>query len=94
MSIFSFFLNNDVEWCEFMDYFNPYEDPFDHILSESIPIFDKMAFEKYPEHNFVYDKLFIAKSQGIMCGKLENIKTKNLKFPIFILFNIAFIFRC
>ena len=84
MSVFSFFLNNDVEWCDFMGYFNPYEDPFKNILCDEIPIFDKMAFDKHTKHNFVYDKLFIAQSQGILSGKLENIKHKNLEFPIFI----------
>lgn len=84
MGIFSFLLENDVEWCEFMDYFNPYEDPFKYVLSNSVPVYDKSAYDKYPKHNFVYDKLFIAKSQGIEAGKLENIKLKNLNFPIFI----------
>ena len=59
------------------NYFNPYEDPFSYTLSEKIPIFDKPAYQQNPSHNFVYDKLFVAQSQGIMAGKLENIKTNN-----------------
>ena len=84
INIFSFLLERDLEWCDLMNYFNPYEDPFKNILSEKIPIFDKPAYEQNPSYNFVYDKLFIMQSQGILSGKLEKIKTTYLDFPIFI----------
>ena len=81
-------INLDIEWCEYMNYFNPYIDPFNFHLSPVIPPFDKTAYLQYPRHNFVYDKLFIAQSQGLLCGKLESLlKKDNLKhinFPIFI----------
>ena len=51
-----------------------------------MPIFDGKAYKRYPQHNFVYDKLWIAKSQGLKGGKLENLrgKEKTMTYPIFI----------
>lgn len=83
-SFLTFLIDRDSEWCELMNYFNPYDDPFTHTLCEKIPIFDKPAYKENPEFNFVYDKLFVAQSQGLLSGKLENIKKKNIEYPIFI----------
>ena len=52
MGIISFLLSNDVEWCEFMGYFNPYDDPFTSVLTNTIPVYDKLAYNKYPKHKF------------------------------------------
>ena len=51
-----------------------------------MPVFDGKAYKRYPEHNFVYDKLWIVKSQGLKGGKLENLvgKEKTVSYPIFI----------
>jgi hypothetical protein len=84
-SFFQTILRNDEKWCEMMGYFNPYLDPFESFISKNVPDFDYQAYKRYPDHNFVYDKLWVAKSQGMLCGKLENLQeNSNLSFPIFI----------
>jgi hypothetical protein len=78
-------LQYDEEWCKMLGIFNPYLDPFDYNFSKQVPMYDITAYNKYPKYNFVYDKLWIAKSQNIKCGELEELqKRKNIKFPIFI----------
>ena len=91
MDFFSFNLENllqyDNEWCKKMGFFNPYVDPFKYHFSPKIPTLDKKAYDKYQEHNWVYDKLLIARSQGIQCGELEELKktkTNEIDYPIFI----------
>jgi hypothetical protein len=69
-------LQCEEKWCKLMSYFNPYIDPFKAHLTSNMPVFDGRAYEKYPEYNFVYDKLWIIKSQGLMGGKLEDLKGK------------------
>ena len=71
-------------WCKMMGFFNPYVDPFDHFISKNVPDFDYQAFYKYKEHNFVYDKLWVARSQGLLCGELKDLKqNNNIALPIF-----------
>ncbi len=78
-------LKYEIPWCKFMGFFNPYVDPFEHFISKEIPDFDGQAFYKYTKYNFVYDKLWISKSQGLMCGELDNLKeNKSIKLPIFV----------
>lgn len=79
-------LKNEEAWCKMMGYFNPYIDPFKFRLTSNMPIYDGKAYEMYPNHKFVYDKLWIIKSQGLMGGKLEDLKGKEskLEYPIFI----------
>jgi len=74
------------KWCDKMKFFNPYLDPFNIRITGEVPVFDKYAYEKYKNTNFVYDKLFIAKSQNLDSGNLESLKDnyKNIKYPIFI----------
>lgn len=75
----------EVPWCRTMGFFNPYIDPFETFISKEIPDFDYQAFKKYTDHNFVYDKLWVTKSQGLLCGQLKNLKQNdNIKLPIFI----------
>jgi hypothetical protein len=77
--------NYEIKWCNFMGFFNPYVDPFEYFISKKIPDFDGGAFIKYPNHNFVYDKLWIAKSQGLMACELSKLyKNDNIALPIFI----------
>lgn len=75
-------------WCYFLNIYNPYTDPWSVRISKNIPDYDGPAFHKYYEYQFVYDKYWIAKSQGIHCGDnlkhLIDRKPKYLKFPIFI----------
>jgi hypothetical protein len=72
-------------WCKLMGFSNPYLDPFNSFISKNVPDFDYQAFNKYTNHNFVYDKLWVAKSQGLLCGTLSTLKqNKNICLPIFI----------
>ena len=79
-------LQYEQTWCKIMGYFNPYIDPFKYHLTSNMPVFDGKAYEKYPEHKFVYDKLWIIKSQGLMGGKLKDVRGKEDKYayPMFI----------
>ena len=45
-----------------------------------IPTDDPMAFEQFPRHRWVYDKLLVAQSQGLTCGLPE---APPLKYPVF-----------
>ena len=75
-------LKFEEQWCEYMGYFNPYIDPFETPLSHKVPVFDATAFNQNPNYNYVYDKLWVAKSQNINSGELKNFSGTN--FPIFI----------
>ena len=79
-------LKFEEPWCRLMGYFNPYLDPFEHHMTSSIPSFDGPAYEKYPMHNFVYDKLWVAQTQGLKCGNLSELQedASSVVFPIFI----------
>lgn len=82
----NYLLRNDEKWCKAMGYFNPYLDPFQNHLRGSIPIYDLNSYRMYPNHNFVYDKLWVAQSQNLPAGELENLFTtiKKPNYPIFI----------
>jgi hypothetical protein len=79
-------LNNDEEWCKKMGFFNPYLDPFDHHLRGDLPIYDGEAYKMYPDHNYVYDKLWVAESQKLNCGRLEDLikSPHEVPYPVFI----------
>ena len=78
-------MSHDFKWCKSMGFFNPYVDPFKHHISKNVPDFDNQAFYKYTDHNFVYDKLWVAKSQGLLAGQLKNLSpNENIVLPIFI----------
>ena len=79
-------LQCEESWCKFMSFFNPYIDPFNNHLTNSMPVFEGKAYKRYPQHKFVYDKLWIVKSQGLKGGKLENLigKETTVNYPIFI----------
>ena len=85
-SLLNTILKYEDNWCNLLGIFNPYLDPFEHMkFSKELPMYDLTAYHKYPQHNFVYDKLWICKSQGLMCGLLKNMKKNNKnKYPIFI----------
>jgi hypothetical protein len=69
-----------------MGYFNPYIDKFTTHLSLNMPFFDNTCYERYPNYRFLYDKLWIIKSQGLNGGRLEKLEGKEDKvnYPIFI----------
>jgi len=78
-------LNYDEAWCNFFNIYNPYLDAYDYHLAREIPVFDGQAFKKYPKHNFVYDKLWIAQSQNIKSGEIkQNSLPKKDLYPVFI----------
>jgi hypothetical protein len=75
----------DMQWCKYMDYDNTYITAFEYPLSYNLEPYDLGAYKRFPEHNFVYDKLWIAKSQNLACGRLENITIDSkINYPIFI----------
>jgi hypothetical protein len=73
-------------WCTKMGFRNPYLDPYDHHITSSAVTGDHSAYRKFPENKKVYDKLWVAKTQGLKCGKLESLKGKetSVEYPIFI----------
>ena len=77
-------LKYEKDWCNIMGFKIPNADNNDIKLTTNLPKFDITAYNKYPEHNFVYDKLYIAKSQNLKCGKFEDIEFDKLEYPIFI----------
>ena len=79
-------LKYEEPWCRAMGYFNPYLDPFEHHITSTIPSFDGPAYKKYPSHNFVYDKLWVAQTQGLQCGNLSELQDNpdSVTYPIFI----------
>lgn len=89
ISIFKKMSLYEEKWCQMMQIYNPYKDNFDLFLSNEIPYFDKIAYDKYKKHKKVYDKLWVAKSQDMQCGKLDDLvknpdEITKLPFPIFI----------
>ena len=77
-------LKYEESWCKRMGYRNPYIDPYTHHLTSTTVTGDHTAYRKYPENRRVYDKLWIAQSQGLNCGKLEELNTNDIRYPIFI----------
>ncbi len=71
----------DEIYSKLLGIFNPYSDAFDYKLSRDIPAFDKTAYDMHENYRFVYDKLFIAKSQDVRCGTFKEFDGE---FPIFI----------
>ena len=79
----------DSKWCTF---WNIYRTPFQHTSAlkfkwpKELPRFDSEAYKRYPKYRFVYDKLWIAKSQYVKAGKLSHlVKNPNkVSYPIFI----------
>lgn len=79
-------LLHEEKWCQIMGYKNPYLDPYDHHITSTTVTNDQEAYRKFPENKKVYDKLWIAKTQNLNCGKLEELidKGKHINYPIFI----------
>jgi len=85
--IIEYILSYENLWCDKMKMYNPYSDPWPQKISKNMPDFDGQAFRKYRKHNFIYDKLLIAQTQGIHSGTLESLldkEPKYIKYPIFI----------
>jgi hypothetical protein len=75
----------DKVYCNILGIFNPYN-AMPYRLDLSFPRYDGGAFKKNPNYNFVYDKLFVAKSQHMKAGELQELRPKTTKidYPIFI----------
>jgi hypothetical protein len=75
----------DQVYCKALNIFNPYAAQ-KYRLNKNIPKLDIRAFKENPQYQFVYDKLFIAKSQGMACGTLEELlaSPKEAEYPLFI----------
>lgn len=85
-ALFKHLMPYEEKWCKKMGYFNPYIDKFTTHLSLNMPFFDNTCYERYPNYRFLYDKLWIIKSQGLNGGRLEKLEGKEDKvnYPIFI----------
>ena len=55
-------------WCDKLNIYNPYNDPWSEKLSKNIPIFDKQAFKKFQKYNFNFQ---------IIRKLLKNLKHHN-----------------
>ena len=84
--IYRYLSKYDITWCKYLNIKNPYINPDNELFTNKVPIYDKAAAKKYPEYEYVYDKLWVANNQGLESGTLEELlKKKNAsKFPIFI----------
>ena len=69
----------DKQYCKLLNIFNPY-DTFPYKLDREIPKFDIVAYYSNLQHKFVYDKLFIAKSQSMACGTLKETEDASYTF--------------
>ena len=79
-------LPDEETWCNRMNYSNPYLDPYNHHITDLAVVNDRDAYVAFPENRNIYDKLFVATSQGLTAGKLEELKGQEdaVKYPIFI----------
>ena len=77
-------LKYDNSWCRALNIYNPYIDPWTNFISKKIADFDYQAYKKYRLHNYVYDKLWVAQTQGVKCGTLEDFSGEGVQYPIFI----------
>ncbi len=79
-------LRYEEPWCEAMGYFNPYLDPFQHHLRGDVPVYDGACYDKYEKQRFVYDKLWVAQSQGIPAGPVTELLRDPAKatYPMFV----------
>ena len=84
--LFKALMPYEEPWCSTMGYYNPNIDGFKTHLTDKMPFFDNTCYKRYPRHNFIYDKLWIVKSQGLQGGRLEKLAGKETKvsYPIFI----------
>ena len=86
MPLLSGLMKYDKLYSKALGIFNPYVDAFDHRITKDMPEFDIQAHKAYPNHQFVYDKLYVARSQNIKGGELGELENNDavVKYPIFI----------
>ena len=74
----------DIAYTKMLGIFNPYK-ALKVRLTNDLPHFDAQAYKLNPNYQNVYDKLFIAQSQGMKCGELTALKgNRDIEYPIFI----------
>ena len=71
-------------WLSFFKLQDQKYDNFQYTFTSKLPIYDLKAYQLNKDHQFVYDKLWVAKSQNIKSGNLQDINIDNIEFPIFI----------
>ena len=76
----------NTKWAKILNLNNPYR--LDNLtISDNIPTTDHEAYYKYPEYNFVYDKLQLAQSQHIESGTLDSLLESepfHIQYPLVI----------
>ena len=75
-SVYVYDKEKDIKYIQdedLLNIYNPYRDPWKLRITKNVPDFDGQAYKQYPKHNFVYDKLWVAKSQGVESGELEDL---------------------
>ena len=79
-------LSKEEEWCNYMGYKNVYLDPFKNHITDGTVVSDGKAYKMFPANRHVYDKLWIAKTQKMNCGLLEDLigRENKINYPIFI----------
>ncbi len=79
-------LSKEEEWCKYMGYKNVYLDPFKYHITNGAVTSDGKAYKSFPENRHVYDKLWVAKTQNMNCGRLEDLvgRENKINYPIFI----------
>jgi hypothetical protein len=86
--LFKTLLQHEESWCKYMGYKNPYLDHFKNHITSTVVTRDAQAYIKYKHHRIVYDKLWIAKTQHMKCGLLDELSNKHkretINYPIFI----------
>ena len=85
-SIIRKLLDQDPKWCKAMGYTNPYLSAFKNHIYDYVVVSDGPAYDKYQDLRHVYDKLWVARTQNMKCGELEELegKEEDIKYPIFI----------
>ena len=71
----------DLVYTRVLGIFNPYRS-LQYRINPDLPHFDGKAYKLNPRYQIVYDKLFVAKSQGMQLGELKG--KKKVAYPIFI----------
>ena len=86
ISLLQSFTPNHEKWSNFMGYENVYLDPYKYHITANAKVNDQDAYDSFPEYRHFYDKLWVARTQNIKCGKLEDLISDNssVEYPIFI----------
>lgn len=79
-------LEKEEDWCKYMGYKNVYLDPFKYHITDGTITTDGEAYKRFPQNRHVYDKLWVAKTQNLNCGRLEELigRENKINYPIFI----------